>query len=58
VYRFSRNKGLMFLAGRKIEYDLKISGYQDVSEFSYLEMKELYAKQRAQETAAALKSRK
>ena len=58
VYRFGRNRGLMFLAGRKIQYDLKISGYRDVSEFSHLEMKELYGKQRAKEAAAAAKSRK
>ena len=34
VYRYERRKGLVFLAGRKIDYDLKILGYEDHSKFS------------------------
>jgi hypothetical protein len=58
VYRYRRGKGLEFLAGRKIEYDLKISGYQDVSEFSHDEMKRLYHKQAAEEVAKAVKNKR
>jgi hypothetical protein len=58
VYRYRRGKGLEFLAGRKIEYDLKISGYQDVSEFSHEEMKRLYHKQAAEEVAKSVKNKR
>ena len=58
VYRYQRRKGLEFMAGRKIEYDLKISGYQDVSEFSHDEMKRLYHKQAADEVAKAAKKKR
>jgi hypothetical protein len=58
VYRYQRGKGLAFLAGRKIEYDLKISGYQDISEFSHDEMKRLYHKQAAEEVAKAVKNKR
>ena len=58
VYRYRRGKGLEFMAGRKIEYDLKISGYQDMSEFSHDEMKRLYHKQAAQEVAKAVKNKR
>lgn len=58
VYRYRRAKGLEFLAGRKIEYDLKISGYQDISEFSHDEMKRLYHKQAADEAAKSVKKKR
>lgn len=58
VYRYRRAKGLEFLAGRKIEYDLKISGYQDISEFSHDEMKRLYHKQAADEIAKSVKNKR
>lgn len=58
VYRYRRGKGLEFLAGRKIEYDLKISGYQDVSEFSHDEMKRLFHRQAAEEAAKAVKKKR
>jgi len=58
VYRYRRRKGLEFLAGRKIQYDLKISGYQDISEFSHDEMKRLYHKQAAEEVAKAVKKKR
>ncbi|MHC4549132.1 MAG: hypothetical protein ACYTEZ_10165 [Planctomycetota bacterium] len=58
IYRYRRGKGLEFLAGRKIEYDLRISGYQDISEFTHDEMKQLYQKQAAKEAAKALKGKK
>ncbi|MHC4970793.1 MAG: hypothetical protein ACYTG3_00515 [Planctomycetota bacterium] len=58
VYRYQRRKGLEFMAGRKIEYDLKISGYQDISEFSHDEMKRLYHKQAAEEVAKSVKNKR
>jgi hypothetical protein len=58
VYRYRRGKGLEFMAGRKIQYDLKISGYQDVSEFTHGEMKRLYHKQAADEVAKSVKNKR
>ena len=55
VYRFSRNKGLAFLAARKIDYDLKIDGYEDKSEFTRAELKREYEKQVAKAAAKAAK---
>ena len=56
VYRYRRNKGLEFLAGRKIDYDLKINAYKDESQYTRDEMKELFDKQRARVAAKALKN--
>ena len=58
VYRYLRRKGLQFLAGRKIDYDLRIKGYQDQSDFSRDEMKRLFEKHRAREAAKAVKNNK
>ena len=57
LYKFDRNKGLKFLAARKIDYDLKIHGYQDMSEFSRSDLKQAYRKQIAQEAAQASKKK-
>jgi len=55
IYRFDRNKGLKFLAARKIDYDLRIDGYQDMSEFTRSELKKEYQKQAAKAAAEAAK---
>jgi len=57
VYRYRRNKGLEFLAGRKIDYDLKISGYSDISKYTRDEMARLFEKQKARAAAEALKGK-
>lgn len=57
-YRYQRRKGLEFLAGRKIDYDLRIAGYKDISKLSRAEMKALYDKEVARATAEALKKSK
>ena len=49
AYRFLRRKGLQFVAARKIDYDLKISSYKDLSEFTRDDMKRLWNKQRSKE---------
>ena len=49
AYRFLRRKGLQFVAARKIDYDLKISAYKDLSEFTRDDMKRLWNKQRTKE---------
>ena len=49
AYRFLRRKGLQFVAARKIDYDLKISSYKDLSEFTRDDMKRLWNKQRTKE---------
>ena len=51
IYRFQRNKGLEFLAGRKIDMDLKITEYRDISEFSRNELKRQYQKETAKAAA-------
>lgn len=51
VYRFQAGQGLEYLASRKIEYDLKVSGYKDVSEFSYDRMRELYQQEVSRQAA-------
>jgi len=53
VYRFQMGQGLQYLASRKIEYDLKVSGYKDVSEFSYDRMRELYQQEVGRQAARA-----
>lgn len=58
VYRFLRNKGLAFMAARKIDYDLKINEWNDRSQYTRDEMKRLYHKHRAQVAAEAAKSKK
>ena len=58
VYRFHRSKGLEFLAGRKIDYDLRITGYEDRSKYSREDMRRLFETQRAREAADALKDEK
>jgi len=57
TYRFVRNKGLEFLGGRKIDYDLRISGWNDRSKYTRDEMKRLFDRQRARAAAKALKKK-
>jgi hypothetical protein len=58
TYRFERRKGLEFLAARKIDYDLKITGYQDISKYSRDEIRREYEKDRARAAAEAAKAGK
>jgi len=53
VYRFQAGQGLQYLASRKIEYDLKVSGYKDISEFSYEQMRQLYQQEVSRQAAKA-----
>jgi len=53
VYRYKWGQGLEYLSGRKIEYDLKVTGYRDSSELTYDEMRELFHKQAARMAARA-----
>ena len=57
VYRYERRKGLVFLAGRKIDYDLKILGYEDHSKFSRDEMKRLHDDHAARKASKAAKKK-
>jgi hypothetical protein len=57
IYKFNRNKGLVFLAARKIDYDLMIDGYQDMSEFTRSELKQEYQKQLARSAADSAKKK-
>jgi len=56
VYRYHRRKGLMFLAGRKIDYDLKISGYEDHSAYPRDKIRREYEKQLARAAAKKAKN--
>jgi len=56
VYRFLRNKGLAFMAARKIDFDLKLNGYEDHSEYSREKLRLEYEKQIAKSTAKKVKS--
>ena len=58
VYRFRRRKGLEFLAARKVDYDLKVTGYEDISKYSRDEMKRIYQKSIARAAAKAAKAAK
>jgi hypothetical protein len=53
AYRFLRRKGLQLVGARKIDYDLKISEYKDLSEFTRDDMKRLWHKQRSKELRAS-----
>jgi hypothetical protein len=53
VYRYRWGQGLEYLSGRKIEYDLKVSGYRDMSQYTYDEMREFYQKEAARQAAKA-----
>jgi hypothetical protein len=53
VYRYQSGQGLEYLSSRKIEYDLRVSGYHDVSEFSYERMRELYQQEIGRQAAKA-----
>ncbi len=55
VYRFRRGHGLEFLAGRKIDYDLRINQYEDISKFTRDELKREFEKQLARAAAEAAK---
>jgi hypothetical protein len=57
VYKFDRNKGLKFIAARKIDYDLRINGYEDMSEFSREDLKREYHKQVSREAAKSVKNK-
>ncbi len=56
VYRYTRNKGLVFLAARKIDYDLKIDGYEDKSKYTRPELKKQFEKQVAKDMAKKAKN--
>jgi hypothetical protein len=53
VYRYQRRKGIEFLAARKIDYDLRVKGYKDVSEFLRDDLRAEYNKQIARDAASA-----
>jgi hypothetical protein len=53
VYRYRWGQGIEYLSGRKIEYDLKVSGYRDMSELSFDQMREAYQKEVARQAAKA-----
>lgn len=57
VYRYLRRKGLEFLAARKIDYDLRVKGYKDISEFARDDLRTEYNKQIARDTAQAVKDK-
>jgi hypothetical protein len=56
IYQFDRNKGLRFIAARKIDYDLKINGYEDKSRYSRNDLREQFEKQVAREAAKAARN--
>jgi len=58
VYRYIRRKGLEFLAGRKIDIDMKIYGYKDRSEYTRDKMERMYVIERARAAARAAKTGK
>ena len=45
----------MFMAGRKIDYDLKITGYEDKSKYSRDEMKRLFEQHKAKAVSKSAK---
>jgi len=57
TYRFVRGKGLEFLAARKIDYDLRITEWNDQSRFTRDEMKNMFERQAARAAADALKNK-
>lgn len=57
TYRFARGKGLEFLAARKIDYDLRITEWNDQSRFTRDEMKIEFERQAARAVADAIKNK-
>ncbi len=57
IYRYLLGKGVQVVAARKIDYDLRMSGYKDFSEYSRDELKALFEKQRARSLAKSIKKR-
>lgn len=57
TYRFVRGKGLEFLAARKIDYDLRITEWNDQSRFTRDEMKIEFERQAARAVADAIKNK-
>ena len=57
VYRYLRFKGLQLMAGRKIDYDLKLSAYKDASEYTRDQLKVMFTKERAKSMAKAARNR-
>ena len=53
VYRYQAGQGLEYLSSRKIEYDLRVSGYHDMSEYTYDQMRELYQQETGRQAAKA-----
>ncbi len=53
VYRYVSGQGLEYLSSRKIEYDLRVSGYHDMSEYTYHQMRELYQQEVGRQAAKA-----
>ncbi len=53
IYRYQAGQGLEYLSSRKIEYDLRVSGYHDMSEFTYDQMRELYQQEIGRQAAKA-----
>jgi hypothetical protein len=47
MYEYLRKKGLRLIAARQIDYDLRLQGYQDVSQYTRDQLRKLYEKERA-----------
>lgn len=58
IYRYIRRKGMEFLAARRIDYDLRVTGYEDISKYSRDQMKRIYEKSLARAAAEAAKAAK
>jgi len=53
IYRYVAGQGLEYLSSRKIEYDLRVSGYHDMSEYTYDQMRDLYQQEVGRQAAKA-----
>ncbi len=58
MYRFLRNKGLQLVAARQFDFDLRLSGYQDRSEYTRDELRKEYEKSLAKIAAKSAKNSK
>lgn len=57
MYRYMRNKGLQLVAARQFDFDLRLSGYQDRSEYTRDELRKEYEKSLAKIAAKSAKNK-
>ncbi|MFQ5843727.1 MAG: hypothetical protein ACE5JG_01935 [Planctomycetota bacterium] len=53
MYQYQRRAGLQLIAARHIDYDLRLQGYLDASQYTREQLRKLYEKEQARAAAKA-----